>query len=268
MTGRYIIIQSVIRAMTLLEHISNKGHQVGISQISKDVGLHKSTCFGLLYTLETLGYVIRDDNGCYSLSARVCDLSESYLRNVDLRRIALPYLMELRNIAKETVHLVIREENNAVYIDKIDGPHKMSIVSQIGARAKMHCTGVGKAILAHMDDKDRDEVLARGMPAFTSHTITSTNILYKQLQTIRECGYSIDNQEIEEGLCCLAAPLFGPSNNVSGAISISGLTTRLDDERIKQLIPHILETAWLISSHIGNRTSVRRSSVVSAPSTY
>jgi DNA-binding IclR family transcriptional regulator len=253
MSKKYNMIQSVIRALTLLEHIAKDGHQTGLSQISRSVDLHKSTSFGILYTLETLGYVIRDCEGHYSLTAKVCDLSDAYLRNVDLRQIALPYLMDLRNVAQETVHLVIREGNHAVYIDKIDGPYKMSIVSQIGARAKMHCTGVGKAILAHMDDKDRDEVLTGEMTAFTSHTITSPKILRKHLQTVRERGYSIDNQEIEEGLCCLAAPLFGPANAISGAISISGPTTRLTEKWLSQLIPHILDTARLISSHIGNR---------------
>jgi DNA-binding IclR family transcriptional regulator len=253
MAEKYNIIQSIIRAMTLLEHIAREGHETGISQISKSVGLHKSTSFGILYTLETLGYVIRDSGGRYSLTARVCDLSDAYLRNVDLRQIALPYLMELRQIAQETVHLVIRESNHAVYIDKIDGPYKMSIVSQIGARAKMYCSGVGKAILAHMDVKDQDEVLTGELTAFTPYTITSPEVLRKQLQTIRKRGYSTDKQEIEEGLCCLAAPLFGPNNTVSGAISISGPTTRLTEKRLKQLIPDVLNTARLISSHIGNR---------------
>jgi DNA-binding IclR family transcriptional regulator len=255
MTEKYNIIQSVIRATTLLEHIARDGHQTGISQIAKKVGLHKSTCFGILYTLETLGYAIRDGDGRYSLTAKVCDLSDAYLRNVDLRQIALPYLMDLRDIAQETVHLVIREGNHAVYIDKIDGPHKMSIVSQIGARAKMHCTGVGKVILAHMDDKDRDEVLAGELVTFTPHTITSPKLLRKHLKTIQERGYSIDDQEIEEGLCCLAAPLFGPTSVVSGAISISGPTTRLTGERLEQLVPRILDAARRISRHIGNRSA-------------
>jgi DNA-binding IclR family transcriptional regulator len=253
MAEKYNLIQSVIRATTLLEHIAREGHQMGISQISRNVGLHKSTCFGILYTLESLGYVIRDEEGRYSLTARVCDLSDGYLRNVDLRQIALPYLMDLRNITKETVHLVIREGNHAVYIDKIDGPHKMSIVSQIGARAEIHCTGVGKVILAYMDDKDRDEALTAKMTAFTPYTITSPKVLRKYLKTIRECGYSIDNQELEEGLCCLAAPLFGPANTICGAVSISGPSTRFTEKRLDQLIPHIVDTARLISSHIDNR---------------
>jgi DNA-binding IclR family transcriptional regulator len=252
MAEKYNIIQSIIRAMTLLEHIAREGHQTGISQISKSVGLHKSTSFGILYTLETLDYVIRDGEGRYSLGAKVCDFYDAYQRNTNLHQIALPYLLKLRDIAQETVHLVIREGNHAVYIDKIDGPYYMSIVSQIGARARMHCSGVGKAILAHMDDKERDEVLSGEMVALTPHTITSPEVLRKHLQTIREHGYSTDNQEIEEGLRCIAAPLFGP-DTVVGAISISGPTTRLTEERFNQLIPHILDTAQRISSHIGNR---------------
>lgn len=251
MSGKYNIIQSVIRAMTLLEYIAGRSQPAGISQIAKDTGLHKSTCFGILYTMETLGYVIRDAAGHYSLTARVCDLSEAYLRHVDLRQIARPYLMSLCDIVKETVHLVIREGNHAVYLDKIDGPHRMRIVSQIGARAKMHCTGVGKVILAYMDDKDRDAVLAGGMPAFTPYTITSPEALREQLQTIRELGYSTDDQEIEEGLRCLAVPLFGPAGGIAGAISIAGPTTRFTDKRIEEMVPHIIETARLISSHIG-----------------
>jgi DNA-binding IclR family transcriptional regulator len=253
MSGKYNIIQSVVRAMHLLEHVGGPGNQAGISRISKDVGLHKSTCFGILYTLETLGYVIRDEDGRYALTARVCNLSEAYLRNVDLRRIAKPYLMELRNLAQETVHLVIREGKHAVYLDKIDGPHKMSIVSQIGAQAKLHCTGVGKAILAHMDEADRDEVLSGPMKAYTPYTVTSPNILRNQLQTIRGRGYSIDDQEIEEGLRCLAAPLFGPAGAVSGAISIAGPTARLTKERVDQLIPRIIDVARRLSTDIGHR---------------
>lgn len=252
MPPKYNLIQSLQRAFALLDHLAGSGKNTGITSISGHVGLHKSTCFGLLYTLQQLGCVVQDAQGRYSLGYKMYELGNAYLQGLDIRRVAAPYLYELMKLSTETVHLVVREGLHAVYIDKLEGPHAMSITSQIGGQAAMHCSGVGKSILAFMEPAEQDEVMKRPMPALTPNTITTPKALRVVLESIRKNGYSLDEQEIEIGLCCVAAPIFGVGGKVVGGISISGPAIRLTDERKEVLIPRLLEATRAISRQLGH----------------
>lgn len=248
MPGKYITIQSLARALTILEFIAHEGNGAGITAISKAAGLHKSTCFGLLHTLQELGLAQRNPKtGGYSLGLKTFMLGQAYTYNLDIRRLAQPYLHALADKALETVHLVIREGLNAVYIDKIEGPRSMAIISQVGRRARMHCTGVGKVITAHLGPAEREAVLARPLEKLTPYTITDPEALRAELAGIRKNGIGFDRQEIEIGLCCLAAPIFDAAGNCVAAVSISGPTTRLTKTRIMELKPHLLEATANIS---------------------
>ncbi len=169
-----------------------------------------------------------------------------------MQRIARPYLKQLRDISKETVHLVLREDTHAVYIDKIEGPYAMTISSQVGARAAMYCTGVGKAILAFMEPEQQQLVMRQPMQAKTEFTVTTVDGLQNKLHEIRKQGYSLDEQEIEIGLCCIAAPLFGPNRRVIGGISIAGPEARLSKQRVELLVAPLLEAARNISQQMGH----------------
>lgn len=241
MNKKYITIQSLARASAILEFLAHEGHGAGVTAISKAVGLHKSTCFGLLHTLAELGLVQRNPKtGGISLGLKTFMLGQAYKDNLDLRRLAQPYLHTLAGAALETVHLVIREGLNAVYIDKIESPHAMAIISQVGRRAKLHCTGVGKVIMSHMTAAEQDIVLAGPLDRLTVHTITDPAELRAELGEIRRSGIGYDRQEIEIGLCCLAAPVFDASGDCIAAVSVSGPTTRLTKARINELKPHLL----------------------------
>ncbi len=253
MPPKYIIIQSLCRAMGILEHVAGAGKNTGITAIAEHVGLHKSTCFGLLHTLQHLGYVVQDkETGRYSLGIKAFQLGQAYTDNLDLRRLAQPHLAELAELSRETVHLVIREGLHAVYIDKIEAPHAMTISSQVGQRARMHCTGVGKALLAYMTPEEQDKALEGGLQGYTPHTITDMAALRERLRQIRREGVSLDEQEIEIGLCCLAAPIFDAKGAAVAAISISGPVTRLSQERIQELRPGLQRAVAEISRRLGH----------------
>ena len=248
MAAKYITIQSLARAVSILEYLAQEGHGQGIAAISEAVGLHKSTCFGLLHTLQELGMVQRHaKTGGFSLGLKTFTLGKAYTDNLDIRRLAQPHLRSLADEALETVHLVIREGPHAVYIDKIEGPHAIAIISQVGSRAKMHCTGVGKAILAHMPPAERDAILAQPLEKLTEHTLTDPAALLAELAEIRKNGVAHDRQEIEIGLCCLAAPVFDAAGDCTAAISISGPTTRLTPARMAVLEPSLLRAVAEIS---------------------
>jgi DNA-binding IclR family transcriptional regulator len=252
MPPKYNLIQSLQRALSLLEHLANNGRNTGITSIAGHVGLHKSTCFGLLYTLQQLGCVVQDFQGRYSLGYKVYELGNAYLQDKDIRRVSAPYLYELMKLSSETVHLVVREGLNAVYIDKLEGPHAMSIVSKIGGQTAMYCSGVGKSILAFMGPAEQEEIMKRPMSALTPNTITTRKDLRACIKTIRKDGYSRDNEEVEIGLCCVAAPIFGVEGKVMGGISISGPAIRLTEERQQMLIPHLLGATMAISKQLGH----------------
>ncbi|MDR2745486.1 MAG: IclR family transcriptional regulator [Desulfovibrio sp.] len=254
MGSKYITIQSVSRAMAIMEHLAYTGNDTGITSIANEVALHKSTCFGLLHTLRELGYVFQDEKtGHYSLGIKVFELGQRYMANLDLRRVAQPHLVALSEESLETVHLVFREGLHAVYIDKINGPHAMTISSQVGQRARLYCTGVGKAILANMSPKEIEAALPNVLEPMTKYTITDKKKLVRHLQEIKESALSVDNQEIELGLMCIAAPIFNADCAVAAAISVSAPTTRLSEERVKTLSNSLKEAAKSISRKLGCR---------------
>lgn len=239
MPKKYITIQSLARALAILEYIAHEGNAEGVTAISKAVGLHKSTCFGLMHTLQELGLVQRNPKtGGFSLGLKTFMLGQAYTYNLDIRRLAQPYLNSLAQAALETIHLDI---------DKIESPHAMAIVSQVGRRARLHCTGVGKVIMAYMTPAEQNEVLARPLDRLTAHTITEPEALRAELAEIRKSGLGFDRQEIEIGLCCLAAPVFDASGKCVASISISGPTTRLTKARINELTPQLLQATADIS---------------------
>jgi DNA-binding IclR family transcriptional regulator len=252
MTAKYILIQSIVRAMSLLEHLAGEGNNKGITAIAAHVGLHKSTCFGLLHTLQELGYVVQDkETGHYNLAIKIFELGQAYLSHLDLRSLARDHLMRISAESQETVHLVIREGVNAVYLDKIEGPHAMTISSQVGQRARMHCAGVGKAILAHLAPEEQETVLNRPLKKCTDNTLVDKAAILAHLAEIRKNGLAIDDEENELGLCCLAAPLFDGTGQVVGAISISGPKTRLTPERTATLSAGLRTATNAISHQLG-----------------
>lgn len=254
MDTKYNFIQSVGRAFAILEQFSEAERTLGVTTIANRVGLHKSTCFGLLHTLQRLGYIQQDsDNGQYSLGLKAFELGQAYIGGQDLRTVAKPFLLQIVEKTQETVHLVIAEGRRAVYIDKVEALHAMTISSRIGQEALLHCTGVGKALLAYMSDEDVNRTIAEGLRRFTDQTITDRQQLLDHLERIREAGYSIDDQEREIGLRCVAAPIFNSRRQVIAAISVSGPSSRITREKIAELSQMLKQATQEISRRLGYR---------------
>ncbi len=247
-------VQSVERALIILETLAQAQRGMSIKEISNKVDLAKSTTHRLLTTLMSKGYVIQDnENDDYSLGLKLVEISSSILENLDIRSYAKDALEHLRDVTNESVHLCIHENGEVVYIDKFEGNHTIRMHSKIGKRGMMHCTGVGKILLSGMTKEEISNIIRKkGLPKLTSKTITETEALYKRLEKIRTDGYDIDDIENEEGIRCMAAPIFNHRGETIAAISISGPEMRITKERIEsELKRHVLETSTFISRKMG-----------------
>jgi len=249
-------IRVLDRAIHVLSALSD-GKLHTLTRLSEEVGLNSSTVFRILSTLHYHHYVERDEqNGAYKLGLACLELARAYSESSDLRVTALPDLEMLRDDTKETVHLAVLDRHEVVYLDKLPGLHAIGIMSsQIGRRAPAYCTGLGKALLAY---QDVEEVKAyferRGFRCFTDTTIQTVEELTRQLEQIRQRGYSFDFGEHESEVRCVAVPIFDISGRAIAAISISGPSSRLDPlKENRELIDKILESAHSISAKLGYR---------------
>lgn len=248
------IVQSVDRAGDILETLAKNKNGCGVTEISNILGLHKSTVHRILATLLRKGYVEKDlESGNYKLGIKILLLGASILDRMDLRNIARPYIQDLSNKTKEIVHIAILDEGKAVYIDKVESPNRsIRMYSQVGKRAPLHCTAVGKVLLAGLRDEEVEKILNReGMPRFTSTTITDIQKMKNELSKIRKQGYGLDETEHEEEIRCVAAPIFDRNGKVVASISISVPIIYLTGDRMGELTAEILETAKEISYQLG-----------------
>jgi IclR family KDG regulon transcriptional repressor len=247
------LIQSIERAADVLELFLSVNQELSVKEISEKLGLSKSTVHGIIKTLEFRGYLQQNpDDLKYKLGMKLFELGNQVSQQFDLGKIARPIIKDLVEKLEETVHLVIFERGEAIYIEKLDGPHALRIYSQVGKRAPIHCTGVGKAILAYQTEEDQEQLLSSTpLESFTEHTMTDKEEIKKQLQTIREQGYSIDDEEIELGLKCVAAPIFNHHGKAIGAISCAAPKIRMNEQRLQVVIKGIKQAAFQISQSMG-----------------
>ncbi|GFN24230.1 IclR family transcriptional regulator [Thermanaeromonas sp. C210] len=247
--------QALERALTILEALAGEKEGLGLNEVARRVGLHKSTVYRLLQTFKEYGYVEREaDHGKYRLGLKILELSGQILDRIDVRTIAHPFLEELAAKSNEVAHLVIPDGDEAVYIDKVEGNRTIRMHSQIGRRVPLHSTAVGKAILAYLTWPEVQDLLARkGLPRFTARTITEWTELAKELEGIRQRGYAVDNGENEEGIRCVGAPIFDYQNRVVAALSISGSEVHVTEERIPELGGLVRWAGREISRRLGFR---------------
>lgn len=249
-------IQSIERAADVFELFLASQQELSLKEISEKLGLSKSTIHGIIKTLEYRGYLQQNpDDLKYRLGLKLFELGNKVSNQFDIGKIARPIMKELVETLMETVHLVVFERGEVIYIEKLDGPRSLRIYSQIGKRAPIHCTGVGKSILAFQAEEEIDRILANEiLEPFTDYTMTDKPAIKNQLETIREQGYAIDDEEIELGLKCVAAPIFNHQGRVIAAISCASPKVRLTDEKLAEVIKEIKQAAFLISTNMGFKT--------------
>ena len=251
-------IRSVAKALTILNFVASNGREMSLAEICRESGLAKGTAHGLLVTLKDFHYVEQESfGGKYRLGIRLFEMGNIVANSWDVRRIAAPHIERLVDELEETVHLAVLNEDRVLYIDKRESRRSIRIVSQVGMRLPAHCSGVGKALLAYLPPAQLQRLVAsQGLPSFTSNTITDLRRLEEELELIRERGYAVDNEEIMEGLRCVAAPIRNNSGVVCAAISVSGPVARLAGDRFGQVVEMVTGTALEISASLGFQASM------------
>ncbi|MBO8162933.1 MAG: IclR family transcriptional regulator [Brevibacillus sp.] len=247
------MIKSVDRALQIIDIVSTRKEGFGVSELARQIELNKSSVYRILSTLASHGYIEQNqESGRYKLGYKLLELSERLLESIDLRAEARPYLKELEQLTNEVVHLVVYNQGEVVYIEKLDGNETLRMHSQVGKRAPMHCTSVGKVILAHLPSEEMLRIVEKkGLARHTEHTITELDAFQRHLREIRQNGYAVDHEENEQGITCIAAPIFGFNGKVTAAVSISGPTIRMTEQRLSELKWKIMEVGRNISRRLG-----------------
>lgn len=246
-------VQVLERTIKILETMAKYPYGIALTDLSKEVGLNKSTVFRILATFQYYGYIMQDSDGKYKLGYKFMELSSAVMERLDIRKIAHPYLDELSKITGEVVHLVVLDGYEGVYIDKVDNSFgTIRMYSQVGKRVSLHSSGVGKVLLASLNEEEVDKfIIEKGLPKKTENTITDPVKLKEELARIRNQGYAIDDIENEEGIRCVAAPILNYNGETVAAVSISGPTIRVTKERIPELVHLIREYTIKISREMG-----------------
>jgi DNA-binding IclR family transcriptional regulator len=247
-------IRVVDRSLSILELLSD-GRPRSLTEMSRELGISSSSVFRILATLVSHNFIEKNETSNeYTLGLSCLKMAGAYYKSVSMRQQAMPVLEKLRDETSETVHLGVLDQMEVVYLEKLHGLHAIGLMSSsIGGRSPSYCTGLGKVLLAYQDPDEIERKLHDlKLKQFTENTITSIPDLLSHLAEIRTQSYGFDEQEHENGVCCVAAPIFGLNGRAIGAISISGPADRLDPVREQDdLIQWITEAASEISESLG-----------------
>lgn len=246
-------IQVAERIFAAIEYLAQNGPQ-GLMELSKELGLNKSTVHRILTSLTYMDYVKQDPETLkYSLSFKFCRISNQILGQNNIISLARPYLKELSELTGETVHMVQIEGTNAVYIDKVEAARNtVRLVSMVGKSIPLYCSGVGKALLADMKDEKIREIWEKSeIRKLTEYTVTDFDEFMKLIAGIRERGYSMDNEENELGVRCVAAAIKNYKGKSGYALSVSAPKDRMDDGRVAEYSRYILEAKEKIQKEMG-----------------
>ncbi|WP_049983415.1 IclR family transcriptional regulator [Halorubrum sp. BV1] len=215
----------------------------GVTAVAKDLDMTKSTVHNHLKTLEDEGYVTNEGT-TYRVGLRFLELGEYKRNRMDIYEKARPEVKALAEKTGETANAAVEEHGEGVYITRAEGTEAVTVDTYAGKRVKLHCTALGKTILAELPEERVDEILdTHGLPARTENTITDREELQAELATIRERGYAYDREERLSGLRCVAAPVVPEDGGLVAALSVSGPTTRMQGDLFHTDIPELLRSA-------------------------
>ncbi|MFO7740728.1 MAG: IclR family transcriptional regulator [Anaerolineae bacterium] len=246
------LVQSVDRAIRLLETLGEKGGFVSLQRLSQETALNASTAHRLLHTLQWHGLARRDSTTRkYALGLGLLRLASALRDQLDLRAEARPFLESLAEETGESANLVVADGHHVVYVDQAASTQPVRAFTQVGAQAPLHCTGVGKALLAFLPEVEREAVLAGNLHAYTPETITNPLRLKDELGRIRKRRVALDVGERQQDVRCIASPVFDDRSRVVAAISISGPRHRLDAQRIEELSPLVGRAGRDLSTTLG-----------------
>ena len=242
MDSQGVTVQATRTSFRILETLAQL-NGAGVTELATELDLPKSTVHNHLNTLHSIEYVVKDGDA-YDVGLQFLNLGEYSRNRLKLYEIARPEIKALAEQTGELVNLSVEEYNRGVYLYLVRGDRAVQLDTHAGMQVHLHCTALGKAMLAHMNPERVDQIIETfGLPARTEHTITDRETLLDELETIREQGYAYDQQERLAGLRCIATPVTTPEDDVVGAISVSGPTSRMQGDRYHEELPDLLLNA-------------------------
>jgi IclR family KDG regulon transcriptional repressor len=252
-------IHVIDRAAQILDCFGFDHQELSVSEIGAKTHLHRSTAHRILMALEYNDLIQQNpENGKYRLGIKLFRLGHQAVSHLNLREICRPFLTRIMNETKETVHLAVLDEDQVLYLDKVEGPHALRMPSRVGRRIPTYCTSLGKAMLSCLDDQEVKNIFRNQiLRPYTANTVKNLNQLLTELRMIRKRGYSIDNEEIELGLRCVGAPIKDYTGAMVGAISVAAPSARLSTQKIHTAGKLVVTTAEEISTKLGYEKSIK-----------
>jgi len=236
----------------MIDSIAAQDNPIGVSELCKLVNMPKTSAFFILTTLEQHHYIVKTEDGKYSLGTRFISLGHHVLSKLDIRQQAKPFMEEISQETKFTVHLAILDKDEALYLEKVEGPSFVKFSTYIGQRMPLHVSGVGKALASQLDEEELEQIISRtGLPAKTENTVTSLRELKAVLATAKQQGYAVEDEEGELGIRCIGASIFGYDGKQLGAISVTALRSELPVQDIAIIGEKVKQAAMKISAHLG-----------------
>ncbi len=238
-------VPALERALAILEALGNARAGLTSAQVARQLNLPKSSVHYLVQTLDRAGYIHREPGArTYRLSLRFCELASRALRGMGIRDEARPVLRMLCNSTGLVTHLGILEDGSAVIIEKMEPPQPVRVATWVGKRMSVHCTALGKALIAYLPEAQIDQLLiSHPLLRHNENTIGSVQKLKEELALVRRRGYALDDEEEEIGWRCVGAPILGDDDLPLGAISVVGRTSSVDAENYPQLAQRVRDAA-------------------------
>ena len=236
---------SVERAFAILEFLDGSRRGWNISELSRKLRIPKSTTHVIVLTLARLGYLTLDPRTReYSLGLKVSGLGRGLMKSLSLPDRALRPMQWLVEVTRCSAQLAVLADHQAMYIQKVEGPGLIQFDSYIGKRTNLHCTGVGKVLLAFASEQKQEHILNRKSFAhYTNKTITSPTVLRKELMKVRQRGYAVDDEEEELEVRCVAAPVLSQSGECMAGLAIAGTIGQIRDDNIDELVRYVVQAA-------------------------
>lgn len=245
------LVSAVVRVFSVLERMSRE-RSVGLEELSREIGLAKPTVYRFLQTLQELGYVRRDERDKWAMTLKLFNVGSRALDHLDLYSAARPTAERLSEDLGETVHMGVLEGDSGVYVLKIESKYTIRMFSRVGRRIPLYCTSIGKVLLAYMAEDERRELLKDiKLVAFTPKTIVAREALDCELERIRSEGLAHDDEEHEEGIRCIGAPIFDYTGSIVAAMSASWPRFRWDRGDEAQMAAKVKEAAAKVSGILG-----------------
>lgn len=246
-------IEAIARAMQVLEAFQGQ-RELPLREFVARTKLVKSSVFRILFTLQSLGYVERTPDRCYSLSGRLRQIAGYAGNALDLGELAMPFVAPLALQFKETVNVGVLDDGEVLYVGVVESPHSLRLAAHAGMRSSVHSTSLGKCLLSLLTRAELDGILkSRPLHARTDRTIRTRARLYEELELVRARGYAVDEEEDSRGARCLAAPILNAAGRVVAAVSISGPAARVHPGRDREFAAALMECCRRISAVLGHK---------------